>query len=194
MMLFGHAGIALGATFLLQTAINRHYENGPINTKAPDTNPLAEAARNIDYRILLIGSLLPDLIDKPLGVFIFPEALSFGRVYAHTLLFIMLLSLFGFIYYRYRKQFNILLLTFGTVTHLILDEMWLTPKVLFWPLLGFAFPREDVSNYVGLEINEVLTNSYVIGGELIGLASILIIASIIIKRKNIRNFILKGKI
>jgi hypothetical protein len=36
-----------------------------------------------DIRLLILGSLLPDLIDKPLGHIILPE--NNGRIFAHTL-------------------------------------------------------------------------------------------------------------
>ncbi len=39
---------------------------------------------------MLIGSMLPDIIDKPLGGLICKETLGNGRTYAHTLLFLLL--------------------------------------------------------------------------------------------------------
>ncbi|MFP3975182.1 MAG: hypothetical protein ACLFVK_03050, partial [Dehalococcoidia bacterium] len=56
-------------------------------------------ARVIDYRIALIGSMLPDIIDKPLGIYIFTETFSNGRIYAHTLLFFLVLLLIGLFRY-----------------------------------------------------------------------------------------------
>jgi hypothetical protein len=47
----------------------------------------------IDYRLVLIASILPDIIDKPLGGVILKESVGNGRIYAHTFLF--LLFLFG---------------------------------------------------------------------------------------------------
>ena len=40
-----------------------------------------------------------------------------------------------------------LALAAGTFAHLILDEMWQVPVTLFWPLLGFSFPVEDLENW-----------------------------------------------
>jgi len=38
----------------------------------------------LDYRLVLVGSMLPDIIDKPLGGLVFREALESGRTYCHT--------------------------------------------------------------------------------------------------------------
>jgi len=48
------------------------------------------------YSFILIGALLPDLIDKPIGKIMLAESLSNGRLFAHSFLFIFFL-LFGLI-------------------------------------------------------------------------------------------------
>ncbi len=118
MLLFGHIGITLGVAWLVESRLKV----------------------KMDYRLIIIGSLLPDIIDKPVGMIILP--LHNGRVFGHTLLFILILLLIGL---KYRK---FLFLSFASFLHLIEDEMWKEPKTLFWPLLGFEFPaKEHVSFY-----------------------------------------------
>ncbi len=64
---------------------------------------------DIDVRLLMLGSILPDLIDKPLGHLIFPE--DNGRIFAHSLLFVILLVLIGI---RSRKVMTVAL---GSALH-----------------------------------------------------------------------------
>lgn len=101
----------------------------------------ASLASRIDVRMLLIGSLLPDFIDKPIGWVLFKDTLSSGRIYGHTLLFLIVITLAGLYLYRRCHKTWLLALSFGTFTHLILDLMWRAPKTLLWPLYGLMFER-----------------------------------------------------
>jgi membrane-bound metal-dependent hydrolase YbcI (DUF457 family) len=90
-----------------------------------------------DTRLFLagvLGSILPDLIDKPIGILLIPYA----RSYAHTLLFVGLLMGIGIgVYLMYpRNGLVILSLVAGIFLHDILDAMWLWPSHWFWPALG----------------------------------------------------------
>jgi hypothetical protein len=106
MLLFGHIGITLGIAWLIESRLKVR----------------------MNYGLIIAGSLLPDIIDKPLGMLLLP--LNSGRIFAHTLLFILILLLIGI---KYRK---FLFLSFASFLHLIEDEMWNAPETLFWPLLG----------------------------------------------------------
>ncbi len=136
MLVFGHTGITLGATILLagalKSTVSPHVRGNKLTGQEfPVTN---DSPRNklswfiflrqyIDIRLLLIGSLLPDIIDKPLGQFFFRETFSSGRIFAHTLLFFVLITLAGYYLYHKRNKTWLLALSFGTFTHLILDQM-----------------------------------------------------------------------
>jgi len=87
-----------------------------------------------DLAFLALGSLLPDLIDKPLGWLVYGTP-SMGRIYAHTLLFLMLLMVLAVVSWDIRLAS----LSGGVLAHLILDSMWNSPTTLFWPLRG-PFP------------------------------------------------------
>ena len=68
MLLFGHAGITLGAAAIVAHAVSR--------TKidpAPKTSWFVALSRFVDIRLLVIGSMLPDIIDKPIGQYFFIE-------------------------------------------------------------------------------------------------------------------------
>jgi len=108
---------------------------------------------NLPFRWLLLGTLLPDLIDKPiffaLGLI---EYLKTGgwvpgkRGFAHTLLFVLLLVAIAV----FRRSARWSACAIGTATHLLLDtvsKMLGTHHsetdnltVLLWPFLGWDFP------------------------------------------------------
>lgn len=119
MLLFGHIGLTLGIFFSLSLLTKRKFS----------------------YPLIIICSILPDLIDKPIGRIILP--LGSGRLIGHTLAFLLVLLLIG-IYWR------MLLIPFAALLHLIQDRMWEQPEILFWPLLGGFKVHEavSVSDYV----------------------------------------------
>ncbi|HII99591.1 MAG TPA: metal-dependent hydrolase [Methanoregula sp.] len=83
-----------------------------------------------------LGSILPDLIDKPLGHLLLAQSLGYGRIYAHTLLFFILLILAGITLWKYKKSVFCMGLAAGVLSHEVLDQMWNLPKNWYWPLLG----------------------------------------------------------
>ncbi len=127
----------------------------------------------IDYRLLLVGALLPDLIDKPLS-------LAFGiagRNIAHTLLFASSLTLLFFLV-RWRpgpSGHRLVLvgvfvpLAIGSWTHLLLDRMWELPEILLWPFLGLTFPLDPFDLFSFLE---GYRDPYVLIGDVLGAAAL----------------------
>lgn len=100
----------------------------------------------IDYRIVAVASLLPDIIDKPIGRIFFKERFGSGRLYAHTLLLnVALFCVLFFMRGRAKRQF--VLVPISTLLHLAEDGMWSNPKTFWWPLFGTKFPmgRPDAS-------------------------------------------------
>ncbi len=119
----------------------------------------------VDFRLVLLGSILPDLIDKPLGAILHLDA----RLWAHSLLFLgvilaasLLPSLRGLRW-----------VGFGDAVHLLVDLIWQQPQVMLWPLLGVAFPAGEQSFGGYLQI--LLTDPYVQFGEIVG--SIILISA-----------------
>jgi hypothetical protein len=98
----------------------------------------------IDLRFVLAGALLPDIIDKPIGNIIFASSIGYGRLFGHTLLFVLILAAIG-IFLHGRNRDNAICLSFATLLHLIEDRMWEFPKVLFYPIYGFDFPSRIVT-------------------------------------------------
>jgi hypothetical protein len=87
-----------------------------------------------DVRLLIIGGILPDLIDKPLGHLILP--MDNGRIFAHTMVFAVLLLLTGLVFRR------LLPLSLGVTLHHLFDNIYLEPGTALWPFLG-PFPSGD---------------------------------------------------
>lgn len=103
--------------------------------------------RSIDFRVVMLGGILPDLIDKPIGTLIFEERFRSGRIYGHTLLFCLLLLLCIQMFLRGRTARRWFVLPIGCLIHLALDGMWNEPITLFWPLFGAEFPETIGENY-----------------------------------------------
>ena len=122
MFFFGHLGITLGIAVL-----------GLYLFKIEPTRKL--------YGAILLGSVLPDLIDKPIGEIMLADSLSNGRLMAHTLLFAGCCALIGLALYRRRSDLSGLALSGAVLLHLSEDQMWQIPETLFFPLFGLAFPQ-----------------------------------------------------
>lgn len=207
MLALGHAGITLGAAALLAEVLANSRSSKTIvnEAEAPPSHHSQVAPRHkaswltylssrIDIRLLLIGSLLPDIIDKPVGTFFFRETLSNGRIFCHTLLFFILVTVSGiYLYRRYSKTW-LLVFSFGTFTHLIFDQMWCTPRTLFWPLFGLSFERTDVSNWIPNIFHALLTNPVVYLPELVGAAILIWFTCLLFRRQKICSLIKHGQI
>ncbi|MCX6701425.1 MAG: metal-dependent hydrolase [Methanomicrobiales archaeon] len=85
-----------------------------------------------------VGSVLPDLIDKPLGHIFLANTLNYGRIYGHTLLFFFALLIAGLLLFPVYPRAGplILALVAGILSHQFLDFMWTEPVNWSWPLSG----------------------------------------------------------
>ncbi len=101
---------------------------------------LAAAPAALDFRFAAFGALLPDLVDKPLKWFLFPDSLPDSHVYGHTLLFSGSIILAGLLFAWMAHRPWLLLLGLGSLTHPLVDPVLIYPRTLFWPLLGTEFP------------------------------------------------------
>ncbi len=213
MLLFGHAGITLGTAVLLNgtltkiqtivTKTNQLEEQPQASTGTPVSRSSSSSgvppwftslADRIDIRLLLIGSLLPDIIDKPIGRFLFRETFNNGSIFCHTLLFLIVITAGGLYLYRYRNKTWLLALSFGTFIHLILDGMWLAPQTLLWPLYGFSFERIDVNSWIQHLFYNLLNKPVVGIPELVGAAIIIWFVWLLVHRGTLYAFIRSGQV
>ena len=122
MFIFGHLGITLGIFFLASLAV-------------------PSIRRHLDYRFIALGALLPDLIDKPIGRILFAESIASGYLIGHTLVFVIVIFIVGYILYRQRGDSRIVQVAGASFLHLVEDRMWRIPVNLLWPVLGWKFPQ-----------------------------------------------------
>jgi len=208
MFVLAHTGITLGATVLLNSILPKgtthrlkRSTEPSIKVPANPDNPrnrmaswLGSLGDIIDIRLLLIGSLLPDIIDKPVGIYLFGETISSGRIYGHTLLFLIVISVAGFsLYRRYSKNW-LLVVSFGSFVHLILDKMWLETETLLWPLYGFAFERREINNWWQWQWNQLLTEPGVYIPEIVGGVILILFVWVVVRNRKMFAFIRNGKL
>jgi len=171
MLLFAHTGITLGVATIVAAVVNRREKK----------SWLVSLSKYADIRFLVIGSMLPDIIDKPIGHTFF----SNGRIFSHTLLFLMFVTVIGVIAYKKRGGLWGFSLAVGVLTHLLLDSMWLAPKTLFWPLMGWGFEREVISEYADMIFHELITNPAVFFPETTGLIILIWFSLDVIRKKQV---------
>lgn len=180
MLIFGHTGITLAAAWSLEKAI--------LSRRVNNISGL------VDYRLVLLGSMLPDIVDKPLGGLLLRETLGNGRIYCHTLLFLLLLSGAGVFLWFARRKSWLLILAGGTFFHHVLDSMWLWPQTFLWPIYGWSFAKGDPAGWFRRWLESLLTKPHVFIPELIGAAILAYFICVLIVRKNLREFITTGKL
>lgn len=211
MLLLGHVGITLGVAKLLNTTVSRNHDSIAISlnvrqplpsasitaqssTEARKTPWLLALGNHIDVRLLLIGSMLPDIVDKPIGLYFFKDTFSTGRLFCHTLLFLILITLAGAYLYKVRRRVWLLVLAFGTFIHLISDQMWLAHRTFLWPFFGFAFEREDITNWAAKMLHSLYTDPSVYLPEFIGAVMLIWFFSVVVRKKKVSSFIKNGKV
>ena len=204
MLLFGHIGITLasaavgfglGEKFGHQTKVDNARELAPVKD-FPSSKPsfFRSLANRMDIRFLLVGSMLPDIIDKPIGMYLFRETFSSGRIFSHTLLFLVLVTVAGFLIRGYSGKTWGIALSIGTLFHLILDQMWQAPKTLFWPVFGIAFERMDPTYWLGNIFSALLRNPEVYVPEIIGVVVFVWFVWELLYHRAIIRFLRKGRV
>ncbi|UGV40612.1 metal-dependent hydrolase [Methanococcoides orientis] len=122
MFILGHIGITLVVFYIASLAI-------------------PSLKRHLDYRFIALGALLPDLIDKPIGRILFEDVFASGRLFAHTLVFVIVILVAGYVYFRHRGDSRIMLVAGASFLHLLEDRMWMAPQTFFWPVFGWEFAQ-----------------------------------------------------
>ena len=208
MLLFGHIGITAGVVKACDTLVSmsrpdNSYEPGSssrfgivIRERRLRLHHLLSGIKgrtgSIDYRIVLLGSLLPDIIDKSLWLLAVGYIAPSGRGYAHTLLFNLALFICGLILVRYRKSW-LLIISLCSFMHLIFDQIWNSPVVLLWPLLG-PIPEKETVGWLFNIIQALFSQPSVYIPEIIGLVIVLLFAYRLMIRRSFISFIRSGAV
>jgi membrane-bound metal-dependent hydrolase YbcI (DUF457 family) len=94
---------------------------------------------------VLLGALLPDLVDKPLGFWIAPEFVNNSlRSVGHSILFGGMCALAVGLFTRRRGAAPVSGFALALAAHLAFDRMWQMPAALLWPFHGWSFPEGTV--------------------------------------------------
>jgi membrane-bound metal-dependent hydrolase YbcI (DUF457 family) len=93
----------------------------------------------IDYRLVMLGAVLPDVIDGLFG----------GPRLAHTLLFAVahLFLVMAFTQRRRKLRRRLLALPIGVFAHLLLDGVWTDKRLFWWPAFGTAVPDRALASF-----------------------------------------------
>lgn len=197
MNLLGHVGLSLAIAYSADSLILK----APLNNGNSLHNYHFERFakwfnKNIDYRVVIISSIAADLIDKPLGLWLIPDFVSYNtRSVGHSLLFCLALFLLC-VFFRKTWRQNMVIVAAMNISHLIFDQMWMQREISLWPLYGWEFPIIDsttFSNYSENVINN-LYNFYKYPWEVIGMIIIAMFIIRMIFKGNIISFLQHGKI
>ena len=141
-------------------------------------------AKGLPRKTLLLGTLLPDLIDKPLyhvlSLATGRQGAALGivagtRSFGHTFLFTAALGILA----RTRRSTMLAALALGAATHLLLDvvtDAFTVPsflrggaadsfRILAWPLLGLQFPFtvRGLIDHLGHVFNPFIMTAEIVG-------------------------------
>lgn len=115
MLIFGHVGITTGVIKLYEKATRR---------KNSKNNKL------IDYRLVMVGSMLPDIIDKPLVEIIYGLNNHEGHFIAHSFIFSGLIIVLGISILIRNTNKSVLLLGICSLIHQIFDKLISIPNTI----------------------------------------------------------------
>jgi inner membrane protein len=200
MFFFGHVGITLGAAVAVQGLVDTG--RGVVSRRQQPTQPVPargisaiagwteSLSRSLDLRLLVLGSLLPDIIDKPLGIFLFGD----GRIFTHSLLVTLLVLVTGFYLFVNYKQKALLAVALGMAGHLILDSMWANPRVFLWPLYGWGFPLGARTSYLSVWLNTLTHVPRVYITEGIGLLVLVLLMAALSTKREFISVLKKGRL
>ncbi|MHA1583977.1 MAG: metal-dependent hydrolase [Promethearchaeota archaeon] len=125
---------------------------------------------------LMLGAILPDLLDKPLSM-LFPSIFS-GRGIAHSPFILIIIMTILFL--TLKQKFIPISLSIGSFFHLILDSGGMVPW--FWPFVNYPICHSDFDQYFYTILhNPLIQITETIG--FLGLVAFAIYFGLIFKKK-----------
>lgn len=88
--------------------------------------------KNLDYRWLALAAMVPDIIDKPLALWVFTESQSTQNI-AHALIPNLCLLVIALLWLP--RSLPYILACNG---HILADHMWNHTETFWWPLFGWS--------------------------------------------------------
>lgn len=148
MNFLGPIGLTLGLVWALGwilARLNRLVGSIKGTTEVVPPSIAGRLSAGIDYRLILIGALIPDLIDKPLVFLVDPEFVNMSlRSFGHSLIGAFSMLVIVWFMTRGWQRLSVLSFGFALVAHLVFDRMWEMSEVLLWPVLGYVLPEQNI--------------------------------------------------
>ena len=125
----------------------------------------------------------------------FRETFNSGRIFSHTLLFLVAATVVGLIVKRYSGKTWGLALSLGTFSHLILDEMWVMPVTVLWPMFGIVFEKYEyeIDNWMINAFYGLLKDPKIYLSEITGFLLIVWFVWDLLHRRTIIRFLKDGR-
>lgn len=124
--------------------------------------------RRIDYRFVLLGAILPDVVDGILGLFLFDG--PSGRWVSHSILAVIVVAVAIILGLKGDRRLSIFGIAVGWLLHLVGDGMWGAPLTFLWPAFGTSFSAVPAEPYSWDLFIHPWDHLGTWGGELLGLA------------------------
>ena len=124
--------------------------------------------RRIDYRMIFVGAVLPDVVDGFLGLFFFDGPA--GRWIAHSMFAAIAVTVLIILVFRGDRRQSLFGIGVGWLLHLVGDGMWAAPETFLWPAFGTKFSTTPAEPYTWDLFLHPLAHWTTWGGELIGFA------------------------
>lgn len=149
----------------------------------------------MDLRFLLLGAVLPDLLDTPVGLAAW-ERFHAVRLWSHSIAFAAVVMVVVLVATRRgpsRRRW--MPLAIGVLLHLVLDGMWRQQETLWWPFLGTA-PTPTGFATAGEWLRWLASHPATWAGELLGGAYLVVLAvrSRLGDRDRLREFLAHGRV
>ena len=158
--------------------------SGSPDESTGDIPAVARTSDAIDFRLVALGSLLPDLVERALKRTVFRGAADVNEhTLGHTLLLNLGVLIAGLRLAAGGGDARFLSVGMGALTHLLVDPVMRAPRTLFWPLLGFSFPHVR-----GLGTLPTIASQVAAGAVVLGVAQALV------RRGHLRRFLFSGRL
>lgn len=124
----------------------------------------------VDVRFLLLGAILPDVVDMPVGTVFLADRFSTGELWFHSLIIpTVYMAVVLALTRRGRRRRAWMALGVGWLFHLLLDAMWVDQEVFLWPFFGWDISPGEAP-YWPLAWERAMSDPWRWVQEVIGLA------------------------
>lgn len=155
-----------------------------------------EVDPDVDYRLIALAAMGPDLVDKPLAAVYFYPRFKSAVLFAHTLL-----AFVGVAFFTLTRAPGQAVYAAAFVAHALLDRIWHYPDTFYWPLRGWRFhvwgKRGSEQEQMGLAYWYAFTRRPELWGwEAGGIVALTIFAvrHRLYRWPNLRRFLLTGRV